>query len=131
MDDERLVRTFEAAELPEGGFHHADHVRVAWRYLQRLALGEAMARFTVALKRFAAARGKPELYHDTITVAYMLLINERLEAVGRGASWDDFARRNADLLAWRPSALDRYYTSDTLWSERARRSFVMPDRLSP
>ena len=33
-----------------------------------------------------------------------------------------------DLLAWKPSALDRLYTPETLASDRARRVFVMPDR---
>ena len=36
---------------------------------------------------------------------------------------------NRDLLTWKPSILERYYTSDTLFSDRARRSFVLPDRV--
>jgi hypothetical protein len=32
-----------------------------------------------------------------MTIAYMLLITERL-ATSRDLSWDDFAARNADLL---------------------------------
>lgn len=36
---------------------------------------------------------------------------------------------HADLLAWQPSILDRYYRAETLDSDRARRTFVMPDRL--
>jgi hypothetical protein len=131
MDDESLVRLFEAGDVPPSGFHHPDHVRVAWWYLTRHPLPEALSRFTTALRRFAVAQGKPQLFHETITTAYMLLINERLDDSSRGLTWDAFAAGNQDLLSWRPSVLDRYYRAETLTSDRARRTFVMPDRLAP
>jgi hypothetical protein len=128
MDDEALVQMFEAGKVPPDGFHHVDHVRVAWWYLRRHPLPESLMRFGVALRRFAAAQGKPEIYHETITTAYVLLINERL-AHAQDLCWQDFADANTDLLTWKPSILARYYTDATLWSERARRTFVMPDRV--
>jgi hypothetical protein len=127
-DDRALVEAFEAGEEPPGGFHHREHVRVAWWYLGRHPLPEALDRFSAALKRFAVARGKPNLYHETITVAFVLLINERRDGRPRDETWTEFADGNADLLTWRPSVLDRYYRADTLASERARRTFVFPDR---
>jgi len=130
-DDEALIAIFEAGDEPPGGFHHREHVRVAWYYLQHAPLPEALVRFSTNLRRFAAARGKPNLYHETITTAYLLLINERLDADARALAWPAFAARNGDLLTWKPSALDRYYTAETLMSDRARRTFVMPDRLAP
>ena len=129
MDDERLIRLFEAGEVPPEGFHHRDHVRVGWWYLQRHSLPEALVRFSEALRRFALAQGKPDLFHETITTAFMLIINERLDSPGRELTWEDFAARNPDLLTWRPSVLDRYYREATLKSDRAKRMFVMPDRL--
>lgn len=128
MQDEELLRAFEAGEMPEGGFHHAHHVRVAWCYLKRYALPEALARFSAGLRHFAACQDKPDLYHETITVAYVLLINQRL-ASERSADWDRFAATNADLLSWRPSVLDRYYRPETLASPAAKATFLMPDRL--
>jgi hypothetical protein len=130
MDDERLVRLVEAGDVPPDGFHHRDHVRVAWWYLRQHALPEALLRFSSTLRRFALARGKPDLYHETITTAYMLLINERLATGARDLTWVEFAERNADLLSWRPSILERYYREETLSSDLARRAFVMPDRLA-
>ena len=130
MDDESLVRAFEAGEVPDGGFHHAEHVRVAWFYVRHHVLPEAIGRFSAGLRHFAERQNKPGLYHATITVAYVLLINERMAATP-DANWTDFARRNPDLLLWRPSILDRYYTPDTLSSPHARQTFVMPDRLLP
>jgi hypothetical protein len=129
MEDRRLIELFEAGEAPAEGFRHEHHVRAAWWYLHQYQLPEALVRFSTALRRFALAHGKPQLFHETITVAYMLLINERLDATGRDTSWEVFAAGNPDLLSWRPSVLDRYYREETLKSERARRTFVMPDRL--
>jgi hypothetical protein len=130
MTDEELIAAFERGIAPEAGFHHAQHVRVAWCYLRRYELAEALGRFTSALRAFAAANGNPGLYHETVTVAFVLLIAERVAAPDGAHDWTGFAQRNSDLLAWKPSVLDRYYTEQTLWSERARRGFVMPDRLS-
>ena len=130
MTDDELMRAFEAGKVPDGGFHHEQHVRVAWNYLKAHALPEALARFCSALKGFAQAQGAPNLYHETITVSFVLLINERLARDEAQASWAAFAAANPDLLSWKPSVLDRYYTKDTLDSAHARRVFVMPDRLA-
>jgi hypothetical protein len=129
-DDRALVEAFERGDEPAGGFHHAEHVRVAWYYLQCHTLPEALARFSENLRRFATARGKPGLYHETITVAYVLLIYERLDGAARRLSWQEFADRHPELLSWKPSILDRYYLPNTLMSDRARRTFVLPDRLA-
>jgi len=130
MDDRAFVAAFEAGQEPPGGFHHREHVRVAWYYLQQHSLPDALVRFSTALRRFAEAQGQPGLYHETITTAYLLIINERLDGPERELGWEAFANRHPDLLTWRPSVLDRYYHKDTLMSDRARRTFVLPDRLA-
>jgi hypothetical protein len=126
MDDRALVDAFEATTLPAEDFPHAAHVRVGWYYLCHLPMLDAMARFKAALQRFATAKGKPDRYHETITMAYLVLIAERL-TTDRGLSWDEFAARNPDLLTWNPSILARYYTDETLASADARLAFVLPD----
>ncbi len=129
MTDEELVASFEAATRPASDFPHREHVRVAWWYVRRYPLHEAIGRFAAGLQRFASAHGVPGLYHETITVAFLLVVADRLDDDARRLTWTDFSARHADLLAWKPSVLDRYYTEGTLWSDRARRQFVMPDRV--
>lgn len=126
MTDDELIRAFESAELPGDRFTHETHVRVAWTYLSRHPFAEALGKFDTALRRFADAKGASGKYHATITIAYLLLIAERLDATP-GLDWPAFAAGNPDLLSQRPSILERYYTNDVLHSERARRVFVMPD----
>jgi hypothetical protein len=79
--DSRWIEAFEAATLRDGAFHHRDHVRTAWIYLRRFPPAAALDRFARGLRRFAAEKGKPGLYHETITWAYLLLIRERMESV--------------------------------------------------
>jgi hypothetical protein len=127
LTDEDLLEGFAGATLADGQFGHAEHVRVGWIFVQRYGLPEALASFPVALRRFALAKGAPQLYHMTITWAYLLLIHSRQQRC-HAAVWADFAAANPDLLTWKPSILDNYYTPETLWSEFARHTFVLPDR---
>jgi hypothetical protein len=126
VSGEELLAAFEAATLPPERFDHAAHVRVAWLLLRRFPALEAAARFRESLQRYATALGKTGLYHETITLAYLFLIGERI-ARAPAATWEEFAAANPDLLRWRPSVLDGYYRPDTLGSELARRAFVLPD----
>jgi hypothetical protein len=126
MNDAEFVASFEAGSLPGSAFHHRDHVRLAWIYLRRHPALEALGRFMEGLKRFAAANGRPGLYHETITWAYLFLIHERMDGAADGETWEEFAERNPDLLTWKPSILERYYAKDVLDSDRARRVFVFP-----
>jgi hypothetical protein len=128
MDENELATHIEAGRCPPEGFTHHQHVMLAWWYLQRHSFDAALDRFRSTLQRFAAAQGKPGLYHETITTAYLLLIDERRSAAATDLSWDAFAEQNPDVMGRHPSILDRYYTSETLASDRARRMFVLPDR---
>jgi hypothetical protein len=127
MTDEELVAGFESTELPADQFTHHAHVRVAWWYLGRSPLPEALMRFAMALQRFVDAKGATGKYHETITVAYMLILAERRADAG-AMSWSEFAEANPDLFD-KPSVLAKYYREETLASDRARRGFVMPDRV--
>jgi hypothetical protein len=122
-----LMAAFETLTLDPGQFHHAEHVQLAWSYLQHYPLLEALARFTEGLQRFAAAHGQADRYHATITWAYILLINERL-ATQPPCNWGDFAAANPDLLQWQDNLLHRYYQETTLQSALARQTFVWPDK---
>jgi hypothetical protein len=127
MNNEELIRCFENDEVLEGSFHHADHVRLAFAYLSQYKTLQALEKFSSALKRFAAARSKTQLYNETITCAYFFLIHERM-ARSEGTGWEEFARENSDLFQWKDGILTRYYCQATLTSDLARRVFVLPDR---
>ncbi|HUD65823.1 MAG TPA: hypothetical protein VMQ17_14640 [Candidatus Sulfotelmatobacter sp.] len=88
---------------------------------------QALDRFAAALKGYAAARGKSQLYNETITHAYFFLIRERM-ARTRATEWYEFALANGDLLLWKGGILSRYYQEGTLQSDLARSVFLFPDK---
>lgn len=127
MTDDELYEAFTSTLLPADQFHHEQHVRVAWLFVRRYGMPAAIGEFSEAIKRFAAAKGAHGLYHQTITWAFLLIIGER-HARQPAETWPAFAAAHPDLLAWKPSVLDRYYSKEALASDLARRAFVMPDR---
>jgi hypothetical protein len=127
MSNEELIQQFESGAIANEGFHHADHVRLAFAYLSCFPMLQALDKFSTALQQFATAHGKSQLYHETITHAYFFVIRERMARCG-SAGWEDFASLNADLFVWKNGILNNYYHEATLKSDFARRVFVFPDK---
>ena len=72
MTDAELARALERCEIPNEGFPHASHLRVAWVYLSEAATVEAaIDRMASTLRRFAASVGKAEQYSHPTTVFWM------------------------------------------------------------
>jgi hypothetical protein len=128
--DDALIAQFEDCSLPLESFHHCVHVQIVFLYLRKLSLLEVLARFPAALTKYAQAHGNSGLYHETITWAYVFLINERMRRASGKLRWEQFRSQNPDLLKWKGSVLKQYYCTDTLSSEFARTNFVFPDRIS-
>lgn len=126
--DERLVEAFEGLEIAAGTFGHRQHVQLTWTYLQRMPVEELLIRIRKNLKRFAAHHGAHDLYHETITWAFVLLIHDRMRRGSADGSFEAFRARCPELFEYRPSILDRYYSKTTLQSPLARNTFLWPDR---
>ncbi len=129
MTDDEFIGGFEDGTLANESFHHADHVRMAFLYLSRYPALEALRRFSNSLIAFAAAKGRPELYSETITWTFLLLIRERMARAGAQLDWTQFAASNPDLLNWRESILSTYYRTETLSSPLAKSTFLFPDKI--
>ncbi len=132
MTDDEFIASLEDCTLSPDFFHHADHVRMAFLYLRRYSTLEALQRFSTSLARFAAAMGKADRYHETITWAFLFIIRERMARSSHQQTWQEFASENADLLKWKDkdNVLKKYYRDETLASTLARRTFVFPDKIS-
>jgi hypothetical protein len=129
MNELEWMQAFESGTLPAASFHHADHVKMAFLYLQKFTPLEALARFSAGLARFATANGKPDRYNETVTWAFLLLIRERIARAASTPTWAEFSAANPDLLRWDDNILKKYYRPETLTSELAKRIFLFPDNL--
>jgi len=124
LTDDELVDGFEGASLPS--FPHADHVRLTILYLARHGREETERKLFEGLQRFAAAKGVPQKFHVTMTIAWLDLV----EAARRHYPE---VREPAALVTVCPELLDRdallrFYTSERLMSDDARQRWVAPDR---
>jgi hypothetical protein len=117
------LRALETGALDPAKFPHAEHVRLAYEMLSRYSFGEAVVRFSRGLQLLAAKAGRPQVYHETITVAFLALINER-RARGGAQSWGEFKADNSDLFDKR--CLEKWYSAEQLASDLARRTFCLP-----
>jgi hypothetical protein len=116
---------FETGDIDPAKFPHREHVRLGYEMLCRHSFGDAIDRFSRGLRLLAAKAQRPQLYHETVTVAFLALINER--RVRNGArNWNEFQRENADLFDKR--CLEKWYSREQLGSDLARRAFCLPSR---
>jgi hypothetical protein len=126
MTDEEFARAFERGEVAAAEFGHHSHVRLAWVYLRESeSFDAAVARIRDGIKRFAAAAGATQKYHETITSLWMQLLDEARGRVG-GCTF-------AELLERCPELADkdlplRYYPRERLFSDEARERWVPPLR---
>ncbi len=123
--DDDLLRAFETATISTADFHHRQHVQVVWVMFSRWGEREGGERFIAAIRRLAAAHGADQLYHETITRAWLVL-------VGAAASAHPGAGASEEFLAAAPwledkTLLGRHYSPERLGSEEARTQFLEPD----
>jgi hypothetical protein len=123
MTDVEFARALERGEIKD--FHHASHLHVAWVYLsESSSVKQAANKMRDTLRRFAAAAGKPEKYHETITLFWVHLLS-RAYAASRGERLEGIVHANPQLLEKNfPLA---YYSVERLFSDEARTSWVEPD----
>lgn len=125
MGDDEFLRRLADCSLPMEDFSHRGHVRAAYLVLSEAeSFGTALARMRRLITAYAASLGKAGLYHETITVAFMALINQRRAESGGTLSWAAFAEANPDLFE--KEILTSRYDPAILKSDLARQVFVLP-----
>jgi len=127
MTDVELTRALERNEIASENFQHGSHLHVAWTYLSESStVSEAAGKMRNTLRKFAAAAGKAEKYHETITLFWVyLLATVRPPALAVSRSLEEVVRANPRLLE-KDFPLS-YYSPDRLFSDLARNSWVAPD----
>ena len=125
MDDgcAELMR-FVRGEIDPADFPHREHVRMAFEMLWRHPFAETALHFSRALRAMTAKAGRPQTYHETITIAFLSLVAERLESTGI-SDFAAFERANPDILD--KAALARWYRPERLQTDAARRTFLLPE----
>jgi hypothetical protein len=122
LSDAQFLAAFEDATLEP--FHHRDHLRMTWLYLRAHGQEEAERRVAEGIQRFAAAHGKAQMYHVTLTRAWLRLMEAALRATP-ARTFDEFAVAHADLLD--KDRIYRHYRRETIGSPEARAGWLEPE----
>jgi hypothetical protein len=129
MNDEAFLEAFERCTLPFDQWHHSAHIKVAYLYLRRYPLEEAMERVRAGIKAYNAANNVPELpdrgYHETMTHAWVRLVHVILCEYGPEDCSAAFFEQHPELS--QKKILRLFYTRERFMSARATAEFVEPD----
>lgn len=129
LDDASFLAAFEDCSLPHRDWSHRAHVRVAFLYLSRCGLPDALGRMRSGIQTYNSVHGVEDGprsgYHETTTCAFMRLINHVARQRGPFRDSRQFCERNPELLDRR--VLLCYYTRDRIMQPQARIRFVEPD----
>ena len=122
--DQAFLDALESTTLPAAEFTHRAHVRAGFLYLRRHDFPGACVAMKRAIQGFATSLGKATLYHETMTIAYLALIAERIADEPPGIAFDAFMERYPELLSM--EYFRRYYPAGELDAPEARATFVLP-----
>lgn len=128
MSDEEFLSAFEACTLQE--FHHRDHIKVAFLYLRRHPLDEAISKVRAGLQALAVAWSAPiddleKGYHETMTQAWVRLVHLKSRNGEACESAETFCDQHPQLM--HKTLLDSFYSRPRLMTWEAKRAFVEPD----
>ena len=126
MTDQEFVEAFESCRLPNELFHHRDHLRLAWIYLRCYGEPQAVARIAESIRRYAAFHGKPDKYHETVTIAWLRLLSDSAGRCRQDASFEELLLASPELLD--KNKLHAHYSPELLALQAARIRFIPPDR---
>ena len=124
LADEVFLAALEAGTLPPVEFGHRGHLKAGFLYLKRHDFPGACVAMKATLKSFAAAQGKMNVYHETVTVAYLALVAERLVEERPEIDFDHFLERYPELLS--QEFFERYYPRGVLDDPGSKATFMLP-----
>jgi hypothetical protein len=124
---ESLVRSFEDGSLPRSEWTHARHLVVALWYVRRLGRDGATGLVRDGIRRFNERHGNPTGYHETITLAWVAVIDVFLAGRDRDRPISVLVGELLEECGDKGYLL-RFYSRDRLFSDEARGRWVPPDR---
>jgi len=121
LSDDDFLAAFTDCVLPPSLFRHGDHLRFTWLLLHRKPFDEALTLVRQGIQRFAAHHGASQIYHETLTTAWVKLL-----ATHQEATFEEFIVSNEHRL--KRELLYRFWTPEVLDSEAAKSGWVPPDK---
>lgn len=123
-DPVSMLDAFLDGRLELASFRHIDHLQVGFELLSRHDFPTAAMLFCKTLKQMTLQAGVGNVYHETISIAFLSLIGER-RALHPELDFPSFAEAYPDLF--NKLLLASWYSPEQLRSDVAHRTFVLPE----
>ena len=122
-----LLRGFEDLTLPKARWTHLAHVAVALVYTRAMGAEHAAPAMRARLRAYnTAVAGNADGYHETITFAWIALLDDFLRGVDRERPPHELFERALEHAADKQFLL-RFYSEAVLTSAEARSCYMPPD----
>jgi len=128
LSDADFVSRLEDKSLEGDRFGHRAHIRLAWLYLRDKSFSSACEDICRNIRAFAESQGAYDKFHETLTIASMHVIRQRMK--NSHHNFDDFLLANPELVTDFVSRIHAHYRAEILATPAAQAGFVSPDRLA-
>jgi hypothetical protein len=125
MSEDEIIQAALAEGVSQGGFHHRDHVRLAWRLSCELGVDAGPGAVARAIQHIAAHHGEPAKYHETLTQFWARVVGHHVEIRPELTDFEQFIAAYPQLLD--KDLPSRHWRHETLHSKPARAAWVEPD----
>ena len=126
-----LVSGFVSCSLRKGDWTHAAHLTVGLWHVRQYGAAEALLRLREGISRLNESFGNVNTdtsgYHETITCAYVQLLDQFLDGCRAPMAFDEQVNRLVGGPLADKHVLLRFYSAETLFSSPARLGWVEPD----
>lgn len=122
MTDAEFLRRFFDASLPNSEFKHQSHIRLTWLCLRSHDFSEASRLIIKGIKKYAAAQGASQKYHETLTRIWIQLVADAIARHPDIDNFEDFIHQASELL--NKDLPLQYYSKELLNSELARQEWI-------
>jgi hypothetical protein len=124
---EGFIRSFEDGSLPRSEWTHSRHLLMALWYLRRHGAEAATRLIRDGILRYNKRQGNPTGYHETITLAWVAVVEGFLARRSENPAISALAEALLDECGDKDYLL-RFYSRERLFSDEARARWLPPDR---
>ena len=144
LSDDEFLRQFESCTYPYVHWTHRAHLRVAYCYLTRFGLTDAIPKVTSGIRAYNRSQGIVDTatsgYHETMTVAWLHLVAAMLAEYGPTGAADPCgpsplgpgAPPSQEFLEAQPQLREKkllrlFYSRKRFMAPEAKYHFLPPD----
>jgi hypothetical protein len=144
LSDDEFLEQFEACTYPYAHWTHRAHLRVAYCYVTRFGLADAIPKVTAGIRAYNQSQGIVDTptsgYHETMTIAWLHLVAAMLAEYGPTGAVSansppllgSDAPPSQEFLEAQPQLREKkllrlFYSRDRFCCPEAKYDFVPPD----